>query len=488
MGELEKKGASAWAQDALKESRESRREHQSGLASTRQRWVDRNKYYYDGIRRLLKFIIEPNRRVLNVRSQTGHLLEAVEPSYGVGTEISQKLVDVAKEKYAQFTFLCTDPEDLEIKETFDYILFNDISDTVDVLAAFKRLVPLCERHTRLLIYGYNRLWQPILEIAHRLGLRMRPLEPNWLSEADVRGLLRLAGFEPLQTYQVMLFPKWIPLISEFCNRILARLPIISKLCMASVIVARPAPKPILETNVGVSVIIPCRNEFGNVEAAVKRIPDMGKHTEIIFCDDKSTDGTGDEVQRLQACYPEKDIKLISGPGICKAENVWTGFRAAGEDILMILDGDLTVMPEELPYFFKALIEDKGEFINGSRLVYPLQKGAMKLANTLGNKGFSLLFSYLLDHQIKDTLCGTKVLWRSDWERIENHLGSWGVQDRWGDYELLFGATKLNLEIIDLPVHYMERVYGVTKMTSVFKQGLNMLRMCIAAGLKLKGGY
>jgi glycosyltransferase involved in cell wall biosynthesis len=225
---------------------------------------------------------------------------------------------------------------------------------------------------------------------------------------------------------------------------------------------------------------------GNVQHAIKRIPSMGKHTEILFCDDKSTDGTADEVRRMQALYPGKDIRLIEGPGICKAENVWTGFRAARGDVLMILDADLAVMPEELPIFFRVLVTGRGDFVNGSRLVYPMPHLAMKFANTIGNKFFGVLFSVLLDQRIKDTLCGTKVLWRKDWLRMEQNLGNWGVRDLWGDYELLFGASKLNLEIVEVPVHYQERIHGVTKMTKVVSNGLRMLRICWHAWHRLEG--
>ena len=248
----------------------------------------------------------------------------------------------------------------------------------------------------------------------------------------------------------------------------------------------PKPKAVPQGDASVSVVIPCRNERENILPAVERIPEMGSHTEIIFCDDKSTDGTGAEIERAMQMYPDRDIRLVQGPGVCKAENVWTGFRAARGDVLMILDGDLAVMPEELPYFFKALLSGAGEFINGSRLVYPVPEQAMKFSNMVGNKLFGGLFSYLLEQHIKDTLCGTKVLWRKDWARIERTLGHGGVHDRWGDYELLFGASKLHLRICDLPVHYQERVYGVTKMTRVFSNGLRMLGICWGAWRLLRG--
>jgi glycosyltransferase involved in cell wall biosynthesis len=282
----------------------------------------------------------------------------------------------------------------------------------------------------------------------------------------------------------LLFPQRIPLLSDFLNNLLARLPGLRHLCLPQVMVARLQPEPQSEKNVSVSVIIPCRNERGNVQSAVERIPKMGNHTEIIFCDDKSTDGTADEVRKFQVLYPEADIRLVEGPGLCKAENVWTGFRASRGDVLMILDGDLAVMPEELPAFLKALLSGQAEFANGSRLVYPMQQYAMKFANGLGNRFFARVFSFLLDQRIKDTLCGTKVLWRKDWVRMERTLGLWGIQDLWGDYELLLGAAKLNIEIIDVPVHYQERIYGSTKMNKVFANGIRMLRLCFSAWLHI----
>ena len=258
--------------------------------------------------------------------------------------------------------------------------------------------------------------------------------------------------------------------------------------MIKVLVSRPITPPRDPTEVGVSVIIPCKNEEGNIESAVQRIPQMGRHTEIIFCDDKSTDGTADQVRRMQKRCPDRDIKLVEGPGICKADNVWAGFDAAQQDVLMILDADLTVMPEELPLFFHALAQGKGEFINGTRLVYPMQKMAMRTGNMVGNSFFSRFFTLILGQPIRDTLCGTKVLWRSDWRRIKPLIGAWGVKDRWGDYELIFGAAKRHLKIHDLPVHYQERIYGSTKMVRVFCNGMNMLRMSLNAWINFMASY
>lgn len=476
----------SWGPEALEEIRRARREFQDGIAANREDWIRSNEYFYHHLKRVLQFIVESGKRVLEVRCETGHFLASVTPAYGVGVEIGEAMVEDARRQHPDMHFVRCDPEELDLHETFDYIIFNHIFDTVDILSAFERVRQHCTSDTLVIVINYNHLWQPILQFASKIGLRSKFVEPNWISENDIRGFLRLAGFRPVRKHRLLLFPKWLPLLSFLMNDVLARLPGLRRLCLMQVMVARPLPEPKDERDLTVSVIVPCRNERGNVQPAVERIPAMGKHTEILFCDDNSTDGTADEVQRLLAAHPEKDIRLIAGPGICKAENVWTGFRAARGDVLMILDADLTVMPEELPMFLRALASRRGDFANGSRLIYPMQENAMKFANEIGNKFFGLLFSFLLDQRIKDTLCGTKVLWRKDWMRMEKNLGSWEIRDLWGDYELLFGASKLHLEIVEVPVHYQERMHGVTKMTRVFSNGLRMLRICWRAWAQLQG--
>ncbi len=486
--------AESWGPAALEERRERTRDQLAKIAARRESWINRNKYYYELLNRLFRFLVEPEKKVLSVRCGTGNLLAVVRPSNGKGIEICQEIVEIAQQRNPSFEFAVAFPDKQEFQEafkpdeTFDYILFNDIGDTVDVLQALRNLRPLCKRHTRVLVTTYNHLWEPFVTFAEWVGMKVPRTEQNWLSTTDIRNLLKLAGFEALETHRIVLLPKYLPLLSGFLNRFCARLPFLSKLCMTQVVVARMLPPPVLPEELAVSVVIPCKNEKGNVEDAVRRIPPLAGRTELIFCDDQSTDGTAEEVLRVQSRYPEKNIRLEHGPGVCKSRNVWTGFDAATGDILMILDADLTTIPEELPYFVDVIVSGQAEFVNGSRLVYPVPKGAMNGANMLGNKFFSVAFTYLLGQRVKDTLCGTKVLWRSDWERIKPMLGRWGTEDRWGDYELLFGAAKLNLKILDLPVHYQERIYGSTKMTKVFRNGLVMLKMCWHGFLKLKLGY
>ena len=454
------------------------------ITEQRLRWIERNPYFYRQLLKSLKFIIEENSKVLHVHCSIGYILNELKPSYGVGIDSSAKQIERAKTLYPNLNFYSQE-EGLSppLNEKFDYILINSIEDIVDIKAVLDSVKNCCNRNTRIITLFSNYLWQPLVKLAEWTNLRFPQQSHNWISTDDLRSFLRLSGYEECSSKPFIIFPFNIPGISYFLNRFVARLPILWLFSMMRISVARMLADETKQHSL--SIIIPCKNEAGNIESAIKRIPQMGLHTEIIFGDDKSTDGTLEIIKQMIAKYPEKDIKLIHGPGICKAENVWTCFDHAKGDILMILDADLTVVPEELPYFYEAIVKGQGEFINGSRLIYPMHKNAMPFFNTLGNKFFSMAFSYILDTKIKDTLCGTKVLWRSDYEKIKQLRGAWGINDRWGDYELIFGASKRHLKIIDLPVHYVERVYGETKMTKVIKNGFIMLRMCKAALFRIK---
>lgn len=477
--------ADNWALEHIRSRKQYVRDSYASIASIREKWINRNRYFYKRLSAFLSFIIEPGSSAVVFRSELGQLFEKLELKRAVGVDICEKMVSEAKGKRPGAEFICADPEDVALNGQFDNVVFYSLGDIIDLEKAFLNTDSFSSSSTRLIVINYNYLWRPFIYLAEKLGLKVPQPTQNWLNIPVLENLLHISGFEVVKKYYQVLFPFNVPVLSWLMNNVIAKLPVIKKLCFMQIMVARKAPKDAPKEGFKVSVIIPCKNEKGNVESAVERIPEMGKGTEIIFCDDKSTDGTADEVRRMMAKYPEKDIKLVAGPGICKAKNVWTGFDAATGDILMILDADLTVIPEELPYFYHAIASGRGEFINGTRMVYPMQKQAMRTLNIAGNKFFSAAFSYLLGQNLTDTLCGTKVIWRKDWPRIKRLLGSWGITDRWGDYELIFGAAKLHLRIVEVPVHYLERTYGETKMTKRFQNGLVMLRMCMAALRKFK---
>jgi glycosyltransferase involved in cell wall biosynthesis len=275
----------------------------------------------------------------------------------------------------------------------------------------------------------------------------------------------------------------LPLFSDFVNKYIANLPLIRHLGVLQYYVARPIPTEPRECSV--SVVIPCRNEKGNIEQAVLRLPTFGKSLEIIFVEGNSTDGTLEEVKRVAQAYGQQtNIRWAVQDGKGKGNAVRNGFSIATGELLMILDADLTVAPEDLPKFYDTARLGKGEFVNGSRLVYSMEREAMRFLNVLGNKFFSVMFTWLIGQKIKDTLCGTKVLFKEDYDMIVAQRSYFGDFDPFGDFDLLFGAAKLNLRIVELPVRYHARTYGETNIQR-WRHGWLLLRMVVFAMRKIK---
>ena len=460
------------------------RERFDQLAEDREYWQRKGSYYYQDQQRYYRFLIPEGLRVLEVGCGLGDLLAAVKPARGLGIDLSEAMVAAAARRHPSLEFCVGDVETLDVSETFDVIILADVlGHCLDVESMFKRLRSVCTPKTRIVISYYNFLWEPVVRFAETCGLKMPQQEQSWLSPEDIDNLLHLADFEVVKVEQRLLLPKYVPLLSALLNGFLAFLPGLNRLCLSQYVVARMRG-PRQADGYSTTVVIPCRNERGNIESAIRRIPSFGRHQEIIFVDGHSTDGTPDEITRVMELFPDHDIKLLVQDGKGKGDAVRKGFAQATGDILMILDADLTMPPEDLPKFYDALACGKGEFINGCRLVYPLESEAMRFLNLLGNKFFSMAFSWLLNQRIKDTLCGTKVLFRTDYERIAKNRGYFGDFDPFGDFDLLFGASKLNLKMIEVPIRYQDRTYGTTNIRR-FAHGWLLLKMTIYGFFRLK---
>lgn len=486
----------------MSHSREQKIRFFDALASSRSRWRRLNRYYYTELGNLLKFLVPPNRSVLEIGCGTGELLHEVSPASGVGIDFSPNMIRIAQHQFPELRFRCDDAESLAEQGTYDYVILSDlVGELGDVWQAFRELHKVSDTHTRIIITCYNYLWEPLLRAGEKLGMK-RPQEfQNWLSPVDIERLLHLNGYELVTSGYHLLLPVYVPLLSTVINRYLSHLPLLGKLGMVQYCIAREARffSARGTPNYTVSVIVPCRNEAGNIEGAVTRIPEMGAGTEIIFVDGASTDGTVEKIEEMIRSYQGgKRIRLIhqtagevqetAPPGrmlaLGKGDAVRKGFAAATGDILMILDADLTVPPEDLPKFYDAIASGRGEFINGTRLVYQMERQAMRTLNLIANKLFSLVFTWLLGQPIKDTLCGTKVLFRRDYERMLELQKEYRGIDPFGDFDLLFGAARLNLKIVEVPVRYRRRTYGEVKIER-FRHGLKLLRMSFIGMKKLK---
>jgi SAM-dependent methyltransferase len=463
-----------------------RREHWDLVARQLDTWTGLGGPYHRRLAQVYSFAVAPGQRVLEIGCGLGDLLAQLRPSFGLGIDFSSEMIRRAARRHPGLHFLQADAHDLPCAGPFDAIILSDlVNDLWDVQTVFEHVARLATPRTRIVVNVYSRLWEIPLGMTLRLGLSKPNLDQNWLTVDDLGSLLSLAGLQKIRSWPEVLLPLRLPLLSDFCNRFLIRWWPFSELGLTNFVVARrsPSPSPPAEPP-RVSVIVPARNEAGNIPRVFERTPEMGRGTELIFVEGHSRDGTYEAIEAGIAAHPERPARLLRQAGSGKGDAVRLGFAQASGEVLMILDADLTVPPESLPRFYRALAQGSGDLINGVRLVYPMEKQAMRFFNMLGNKAFSLAFTWLLGQPVKDTLCGTKALWKADYDRIAADRGYFGDFDPFGDFDLLFGAAKQNLKIVDLAIRYHERTYGSTNIQR-WRQGWLLAKMTLFAFRRLK---
>jgi SAM-dependent methyltransferase len=455
------------------------------VAPQRAAWMARGRYYHSDLQRLMRFLVPKGKRIVEIGCGIGDTLASIDAVAKCGVDVSPEMIKCAAVRHPEIEFVQDDIETLKLDRKFDYVIMSNLIGVLDdVQPAFGNARQLMEERSRLIVTYYNRLWQPFLNLAERLGLKMPEPQQNWLALEDVENLLELNGFEVLRRGIRMLLPLNVPFVSWFLNRVVAHLPGFRHLCLTTYVVARLRPAETTRRDCSVSIIVPTKNEAGNIFGAVERTPEFGAHMEFIYIDGNSTDGTPDKVKDLQAAYPDKDIKFMTQTGTGKANAVWEAMDVAEGELLMILDSDLTVPPEELPRFYEVYVRGYAEYVNGVRLVYAREKEAMRFLNSIANHMFAVIFTWVLGYRIKDTLCGTKVLSKADYRDLRANMAYFGDFDPFGDFQIIFGATKLNLKVADVPVHYKARTYGDIEIHR-WRDGLLLLRMVGFALLRLK---
>jgi len=458
--------------------------HFEKLAPSYRKYRKRFNYYWRDIIHYCNYFIHNDQSVIEIGCGNGDTLSQLKGNKKTGIDLSPAMIREANQKHPDLDFRVMNAENLSIDEKYDVIVLSNVVGYLDnVLNVLNSLRKICHDNTKIIINTYNYFWEPFLNFAEIIGIKKKSPRQNWLSKTDITNLLFIAGFESYRYTRRVLLPMYIPLVSSFINNFIGRLPIINNLCLNQFVFARLLEKE-EKKHYSVSIVIPARNEQGNIEDAIIRMPEFGSRQEIIFIEGGSKDDTWKRIQEIKEKYSEKEIRIDQQKGKGKGDAVRLGFDIATGDILMILDADLTVPPEDLKLFYEALASGKGDFINGSRLVYPMEKGAMRFLNQLGNKFFSIMFSWMLEQPIKDTLCGTKVIFKQDYLKLLKNRSFFGDFDPFGDFDLIFGAYKLNLKIIDLPIRYRERVYGTTNI-SRFSHGFLLLKMVAYAARKIK---
>lgn len=436
--------------------------------------------FHAQLRRQFRHHIPPGSTVLEAGCGAGDLLASLQPRRGLGLDFSPAMVAKARERHgAQPTleFREADVQSAEITEQFDHLVLDYLTGYLtDIQATLTRLQAAAHPRTRLHLTTLNNLWLHPLRAAVALGGVMPQPPSNWLTHHDLFNLLELAGWEVVSFERLQLFPFDWPVASHALNDVAVRLPGVRHLGITLWITARPRRPVAVTGDISCSVIVPARNESGNIRAALERIPPLGRRTEIVFVEGHSRDDTWAVIQREAAAYRGPHVvRMLQQPGRGKWDAVRAGFAAARGDVLVIQDGDLTAPPEDLPKFYAALTEGTAEFVNGSRLVYPMESRAMRFLNLIGNKFFALALSFVLGQPVKDSLCGTKMILRSDYERLLRRIEVLGDFDPFGDFNLLFGSALLDLRIRDLPVRYRDRTYGETNI-SRFSHGWLLLKM------------
>jgi len=440
--------------------------------------------YHELVELVHRATVPPGASVLELGAGEGDLLAALAPSDGVGVDVSPVMVAQARARHPGLRFEQGTGESVSVGRSFDYILLSDLVPFVDdLLELFRNVRRHAHRDTRVVIHSYSQLWRPALRLLEFLGLKSWTPVRNWVTQHDVEHMLELTGLEVVTMNRRILLPLRIPVLSTFFNGVLANLWILRHLCLTFWIVARPSAEAERRA-LSVSIVVPARDEAGMIERIVAETPEIGTACELIFVEGHSSDRTREEILAQIERHPERTIRYLEQSGDGKGDAVRLGFASARNDVLMILDADLTVRPAELSSFLEAIETGRAEFANGSRLVYGLSPGAMPYLNLIGNKAFSLVFSALLDQRVKDTLCGTKVLERRRYEQIAAGRSYFGDFDPFGDFDLLLGAARLNLKVIDLPIRYHARTYGETKI-SRFRHGWLLARMAVFAFWKLK---
>lgn len=431
-------------------------------------WKKKNSYYYNSLRSLVRRVVRSDSKVLEIGCATGEILACSNPSVGVGIDVSSRMIEIAKKKFPQHTFICSAIENFEYSGTFDYIIMVDLIDHVyDIIDVFESVYKFCHPNTKIILATINPWWEPVLSLLEKVKLKMPEGPHNFIEKRNLIKVIEFLDFTVSYSGYLLLFPVSFPLISFLANTIGVKIWGLNKFSLVQYMVLRPSPKNNNNFGFGCSVIIPCYNEAENIEEVITRIPKMGKETEIIVVNDGSTDETANIVRCLQKKH--KGLKLIDYPeNKGKGVAVEKGFNAATQQILMILDADMSVLPEVLPRFFNLLNKGGYDFINGTRMIYPMQDQAMRFLNLLGNKISGLIMTFLTGQNLTDTLCGTKALYKKDYKYIKMGL------HKWGDFDLLFGTAKLGNKIVEIPVHYMSRKAGESKMKPL-KHGLHVLK-------------
>ena len=424
-----------------------------------------HQYYYSLVQKTFKFLIPEQKKILCYGVFDPHTIPSLKPS---------QVVSIADESSIKF-------KDYIPEQKFDYVILNiALGMTDDICELLKKIKLGCERHTRIVIHQENYMWEPFLKLAARLGLKKKENTKNWVSVSDIHSFLASSGFEPTRSFNKNILPMKLGFLGPVLNWWSCVLPIFDFLKLDQFIIARPLMQDYFteeEIRQGVTICLTVRDEEANIAPLVKSLPELCPQQEILFVEGHSKDATVSEIKKMQAQFPEKNIRLIHQSGIGQGDAIRAGFNQAKGNIVILYEGDGTSDPSDLFYVYDCMLKGYLEFVEGSRFCYPLSSESMPFINKVGNVFFAKWFSLFLKQRTTDVLSGIKAVVKKDFKMIDQTWGRLGVQDPFGDFELLYGAVRNGLKIGEVPIHYKPRTYGDSK-TSVFRHGSYLLKMAM----------
>lgn len=454
------------------------RKHFDAIAKDYDYYKKKNGYYHTQIKKFYKQIIPEGSSVLEVGCATGDLLDYLKPSYGLGIDISRNMIEEAKRKHPGLDLVHGEISSIFARSDFDFIILSNLLDYIDdIYTFFVSLKRWMGEYTKLIINHNNPLWAPLIRIGAKFWLRTADAKRNFVTLRDACNLLEVLDFDISEKGFRLILPIYIPVVSHLVNKLFPRLYGINNFSSLQYIICRKRQLASKKKQLSCTVVIPCHNEEQNLVECVRRVSSPGSFTEIIIVDDGSIDNTFQIAKQISEQDPRvRAIRLEKNLG--KGNAVKVGFDNARGDVLIILDADMTVAPEDIPKFFNTIADGAAEFVNGTRMIYPMEKKAMKFLNFFGNKMFGVITSIILGQRNTDVLCGTKALLKRHYKYIK-------IEDcKWGDFDLLYGAAKLKLKLVEMPVHYKKRVSGSSKMKAI-KHGIGMIRSCFLMFWKLE---
>lgn len=412
-------------------------------------WLEKNHYYHHRLKKFYRSVIPQGMRVLAVQCKNGYLLDAVKPSYGVGVDTDSAMINEAKETYARHRFYCGTVTDLKESGSFDYILLSSATGGFDVQLLFEALKPFCHPSTRIIIDNDAYSWQPFLQCAQTLQLRKNNDYKNYVTCEDMQNILYVTDFRQISRAHFLLMPVYLPIISSLFNTVLARLPLINRLCMHQAIIARPLFVRRNTDDPVVSVIIFCENKE-LVEHLVARIPDMGALTELMFIVPEG-DQVLEEVKRVMLKYPHRAVSYQVRCSKIKTDALHAVNQVMG-DVIITFDADEAIAPEQLLKLYYALIENKAECVRASRRAYGKKATPLGFVRSLCVGLLSRAASAFLLKPVNDPLCSLAVMWKDDLIREKQASFYYKVCDLLRVPQFLVAPMKSNREVLHLPVH------------------------------------